>query len=106
MMINNQLNYSHGLAQSKQQIGYCIAETLLVHGQTHIQKTHHSPNLGETITFPIIVYYVFGHEANTQMSCCPGTPISKIPKIETPATLEAHNFMCKPMIEMTSQAKL
>jgi hypothetical protein len=31
---NKQVNYSHGLAQIKQQIGYCIVEAFLVHGQT------------------------------------------------------------------------
>jgi len=30
----------------------------------------------------------------------------KIPKIGTPATLEAHNFVCKPPTEVRSKAKL
>jgi len=50
------------------------------HGQTWTHKTHHGPNLRETITFPLIVLYVLGHEANTQMSFCPGFP-SWNPKI-------------------------
>jgi len=32
--------------------------------------------------------------------------IPKIPKIRTPATLEAHNFVCKPLIEVRFEAKL
>jgi hypothetical protein len=28
------------------------------HGQTLIHKIHHGPDLGDTITFPLIVYYV------------------------------------------------
>jgi hypothetical protein len=44
------------------------------HGQTRTHKTHHSPNLGKTITFPFIVFFVFGHRANTQMSFCLGIP--------------------------------
>ncbi len=34
------------------------------HGQTKIHKIHHSPDLKETITFPLIVYSVFAHEAH------------------------------------------
>ncbi len=30
--------------------------------------------LGEATTFPLIVYYVPGHRASTQMSFCHGTP--------------------------------
>jgi hypothetical protein len=34
------------------------------HGQTQTHKTHHGPNLGETTTFPLIVYFMVGHETN------------------------------------------
>jgi len=52
------------------------------------------------------IYLVFGHETNTEMSFCPRTPeIPKIPKIVTPAILKAHNFVCKPLIEVRSKAK-
>jgi len=47
------------------------------HGQTRIHKTHqthHGPSLGETTTFPFIIYFVPGHETKTQMSFCPRTP--------------------------------
>jgi hypothetical protein len=70
------------------------------HEQTRPHKTHHGPNLGEATTFPFILFYVFDHKASTQMSFCLRSP--EIPKIETPATLEAHNFMCKPLIEVRS----
>jgi hypothetical protein len=30
----------------------------------------------------------------------------KIPKIGTPATLEPHNFLCEPSIEVKSKEKL
>jgi len=33
-----------------------------------------------------------------------GSP--EIPKVGTPITLEAHNFVCNPLIEMRSQTKL
>jgi len=66
------------------------------HEQTQTHKTHHDPNLGEATTFPFIVYNVFGHETNAQMSFCP----------KTSTTLEAHNFMCRPPIEVKFKTKL
>jgi hypothetical protein len=71
------------------------------HGQTWIHKTHHDPNLGEATSFPFIVYYVLLHEAHIQMAFC-----LEIPKVGTPTTLGPHNFMCRPLIEMKSKAKL
>ncbi len=44
------------------------------HEQTQIHKIHHDPNLRETITFPLIVFSVLDHMANTQMSFCLRTP--------------------------------
>jgi len=47
------------------------------HGQTwshKIHKTHHGPNLGEATTFPLIVFFVPNHKANTQMSFCMRKP--------------------------------
>jgi len=49
------------------------------HEQIQIHKTHHSLDLKEATTFPLIVYYVPGHGTNTQMSFCPGTPKSESP---------------------------
>jgi len=43
------------------------------HGQTQTHKTHHNPNLQEATTFPPIVFSMFGHGANTQMSFRPKT---------------------------------
>jgi hypothetical protein len=43
------------------------------HGQTWTHKTHHGLDLGEDITFPLIVYFVLGHGTSTQMSFCPET---------------------------------
>jgi hypothetical protein len=50
------------------------------HKQTRTHKIHHSPDLGETTTFPLIVFFLFGHMACTQMSFCLGTPKLGIPK--------------------------
>jgi hypothetical protein len=38
------------------------------HGQTRIHKTHHGPELGKATTFPLIVFSMPGHGANTRMS--------------------------------------
>jgi len=44
------------------------------HMQTQTHKTHHSSDLGETTTFPLIVYFVPLHEAHIQIAFCPKTP--------------------------------
>ncbi len=44
------------------------------HGQTRTHKIHHGLDLGEATTFTLIIYFVLGHGANTQMSFCPMTP--------------------------------
>jgi len=61
--------------------------------------------LREDTTFPLIIYFVPNHRANTQMSFCPGTlglpnGSLKIPEIGIPMILEAHNFACKPLIQL------
>ncbi len=81
------------------------------HRQTQIHKIHHSPDLKETTTFPLVTFSVLGHEACTQMSFCPGTQVGsleipEIPEIGIPTTLDAYNFLCKPPIEVKSKTKL
>jgi hypothetical protein len=44
------------------------------HKETHTHKIHQGPDLGKATTFPIIVLFVLGHVANTQMSFYPETP--------------------------------
>jgi len=44
------------------------------HEQIWIHKIHHGPDLGEAITFPLIVYFVSGHGASIQMAFSPRTP--------------------------------
>jgi len=56
------------------------------HRQTQIYKIHHGPDLGETSTFPHIVFFVLGHGAYTQLGSL------EILKIGTLVTLEAHDF--------------
>ncbi len=45
------------------------------HKQTRTHKTHHGPDLGETTTFPFIIYFVPLYEAHIQIAFCPETPI-------------------------------
>jgi hypothetical protein len=40
------------------------------HRQIWIHKIHHNPDLGEAITFPLIVFSMSGHGASTQLSFC------------------------------------
>ncbi len=69
-------------------------------GQTWTHKIHHNLDLGEATTFPLIIYSMPSHGTNTQMSFCPRTPkCFKIPKVGTPMTLGAHNFVHRPLIK-------
>jgi hypothetical protein len=78
------------------------------HRQTWTHKIHHGPDLGEATTFPFIVYYVAGHTASIQMAFFTGFPSGspEIPKVGTPTTLGAHNFVFRPLIEMRFKTKL
>ncbi len=80
----------------------------MIHMQTKIHKIHHDLDLGEATTFPFIIFFVPGHEANIQMSFCSETPKwnLEILKIKTFAIVQAHNFVCRPPIEVKSTAKL
>jgi len=61
-------------------------------------------NLGETTTSPFIGFFMLGHRASTKMPFCPRTP--EISEIGTLATLGAHTFLCRLLIEVRSKAKL
>jgi hypothetical protein len=74
------------------------------HGHTRIHKTHHGLNLGEVTTFPLIVFSTAHHENYTQMTFFSG--FLTIPEIGTPVTLGIYKFLCKPLIEVKTKAKL
>jgi hypothetical protein len=78
------------------------------YGQIRTHKIHHNLDLGEATTFPLIVYFVPLHEAHIQMAFCLGTPNGSLEILTTgtSATLGAHDFACKPLIEMRSKTKL
>ncbi len=78
MKSGKQINYSHGPAQTKQQVelgrNWNTFGAPMNHEKTQIHKIHHNSNLGEATTFPLIVFFMPSHEACTQMSFCLGTP--------------------------------
>jgi hypothetical protein len=78
------------------------------HMQIWTHKTHHDLDLGEATTFPLIVYSMPNHRTSTQMSFYPETPKweSRNSHNWDSATLGAHNFVCRPSMEMRSKAKL
>jgi hypothetical protein len=49
-------------------------------GQTQTHKTHHSPDLGEATTLPLILFFLHGHRANSQMSFCLRVPKLRVLK--------------------------
>jgi len=54
------------------------------HGQTRTHKIHHGLNLGEATTFPLMVFFMFGHRASTQnviLSRDSQVGVSKFPKL-------------------------
>ncbi len=78
------------------------------HEQTQTHNTHHNPDLGESTTFPLIVYSMPSHGTSTQMSFC-----LEILKWESRNSQSwdshdfgGHNFVCKPSIKMRFKAKL
>jgi hypothetical protein len=78
------------------------------HGQTWIHKIHYGPNLGEATTFPLIVYFFLATGPAPKCHFFLRLPNGslKILKIGILATSKAHNFFCKPLIEMRSKAML
>jgi hypothetical protein len=79
------------------------------HGHTRTHKTHHSSDLGEATTFPPYnIFYALpqGVHSNVILSQDSQVESFEISKIRIPATLEAHNFLCKPLIKVRFKAKL
>jgi hypothetical protein len=77
------------------------------HTQTH--KIHHGLDLGETTTFllySILCAWPQGLHPNVILSQDSQVGSPEIFEIEIPETLEAHNFECKPLLEVRSEAKL
>ncbi len=83
------------------------------HVHTQIQKTHHDLNLGAATTFPLQYFLCLFTGCAPKCHFLLGLPSwdsrvesPKIFEIGTFATLEAHNFLCRPPIEVRSKTKL
>jgi hypothetical protein len=107
------VNYSHKFAQTKQQVGYGIVGAFLVHKRNtskHIfTRFTITQTWGKAPPSPLIILFVLGHGACTQMSFCPETPklgSLEIFKIRTLMTLEPHDLLYKPIIKVRFKAKL
>ncbi len=78
------------------------------HGHIQIHKTHHDLDLGKPP--PFLLYYSLCLAMGVAPKCHFVSRLLagslEILKIETPVTLEAHNFLCKPLIEVRFKAKL
>jgi hypothetical protein len=79
------------------------------HGHTRTHKTHHDLGLGGSHDHP--TYSVLCNEpqelhSNVILSWGSQVESHEIPKIESSRTLEGHNFLCKPLIKVRSEAKL
>ncbi len=102
--IDKQLNYSHGPAQTKQQVGQCIVKALLVHKRT--TSEHKLIRLNTAQTWgkppPSPLQYTLCMTTGPTLKCrfCPRTSI-----LGTPTTLEAHNFVCGPPIKVVALIK-
>ncbi len=109
--INKQLNYSHGLAQTKQ-VGQCITGALLVHGQAtgkhRLIRFTTAQIWGKPQPSPLSYTLCLARDQHPNVHFVPRLPnwSPEIPKIRTPVTLETHNFVCKPLIEMMYKKKL
>ncbi len=96
----DKLTHSHGLAHNPHKVISAWLEHLWCQDEpwaTRTHKTHHSPDLGEAITFPLIVYFVPLHGACIQMAflsrdSCVGVSKSRQPRLPglwSPTTLRA-----------------
>jgi hypothetical protein len=71
------------------------------HGHTRTHKTCHDMDLGEATTLPLILFSIISHKSYIQMSFSLGPQVEslKILEIRTFDILEAHNFLCRSVIE-------
>jgi hypothetical protein len=83
----------------------------MVHKRTtgiHTHKTHHDMDLGKPPPFPL--YYFLGLDMGATLKCHffrdSQVESPKILEIRTFAALEAHKFLCIPLIEVKSKEKL
>ncbi len=80
--IDKQVNYLHEPAKTKQQVGQCVIGTFFIHERTiskhRLTRFTTAQTWGKPSLSPLIVFSMFGHGANMQMSFC-----LEIPKWES-----------------------
>jgi hypothetical protein len=78
------------------------------HGLTQTHMTHHSPDLGEATTFPLIVFSAVLRRGYIQVVLYPGTPKLKSRNCPgwSPGTLGAHISRLLSMIGARSEPML
>ncbi len=110
--IGKQINYSQGPAQTKQQVGQCVVGTLLVHkramGKHGFTRLTTAQTWGKPPPSPLQYSLCLATGPTPKRHFVSGFPSwsLEIPKIGTLVILVAHNFVCKPPIEVRSKAKL
>ncbi len=70
-------NHSHGPTQNQHQVVNAQLEHFWCQDEpqvTRTHKTHHGPDLGETINFLFILYFVPLYMGHIQVAFCPRTP--------------------------------
>ncbi len=104
--------HSFGYAQTKQHVNQCIVQALLVLGRTTgklgLAKLTMAWTWGKPPPSPLQYSLHLSTRATSKwhfvLRLPSGSP--KIPTTGIPATLGAHNFVCRPLIAMRSKAKL
>ncbi len=101
---DKQVNYSHRLAQTKQ-VGQCIVGTLLVNEFRRLTMVQ---TWGKPPPPPYIIFYAqpWGMHQNVILSWDSQVGNLEILEIGTFATLDAHNVLCRPLIEVISETNL
>jgi len=110
--MTSNLIYSHGPAQNQTTSwlmhSWNTFGARTNHGQIRTHKIHHDLDLGEDTTFPPIVCFVPLHEAHIQRTFCLATLKweSRNSQSWHSHDFGAHNFACRPLIEMRFKPKL
>ncbi len=100
------------LHKTKQQVGQCIAGPLLVlrqiTGKLRLTRLTTARTWGKPPPSPLQYTLCLATGPAPKCHFVPRLPSGspEISTTKTPATLGAHNFTCKPLIEMRSKAKL
>ncbi len=109
--LTSKFNYSHRSAQTKQQVGQCVVGTLWCTNKPQVNTDSQDspwPGLGKNHHLPpynILCAWPQDLHSNVILSWNSQVGVSKFSKLDS-HNFGAHNFVCKPLIEMSFQAKL